>query len=157
MIGITLLTMLISTSPQVERDMVAIQDRKFHISGLYCDDKVCETAARPIADWLEFDKAANAHILAKTVQLPDDWAFMLNCRVSRDRLRSCYLTDHNNRPTTGLQIALDLTHRIKLTRSRRRFPRAIVNVDYEVGGCPSWYCIPTPVPQAPPPPPAGNQ
>lgn len=157
MIGITLLTMLIASSSQVEMDKEAIQDRKFQIVGLYCDDKVCETAPRPITDWLKFDKDANGQIFAKAPLLSEGWAFTLNCRVSRDRLRSCYLTDHFGRQTTGLQIALDLTHRIKLGRAPRQFPRANVNIAYEVGGCPSWYCIPTPVPSAPPPPPTGGR
>ena len=153
MIGITLLTVLNAPSPQVAMNIAAIQDRNFQIVGLFCDDNVCETAPRPIKDQVRFDRAANKDLLAKVIKLPEGWSFTLNCKVSRDRLKSCYLTDHFGRSTAGLRIAIDLSHRLRLSRAPRQFARAIINVAYEVSGCPTWYCIPTPAPPAPPAPP----
>jgi len=147
MIGSTLLAMIMGFSPQNKPELDAIQNRTFNIVGFFCDDKICETVPRPITDTLRFDEDANKQLLAHATQLPDDWAFTFNCGIKRDRLRSCYLTGQHNRATTGLAIALKLVGQVRLAHTNHQYPRAIVDVAYEVGGCPSWFCVPTPPPK----------
>lgn len=148
----TVLLALLSASLSFEEEKTgAITSPNFYVLGFYFDDTTCETAPRPLSGVVRFDRPGSEKVLDKAEKLAESWDLTFNCLVKRERLRSCYLTDHGDRPTTGLATALRITQRLKITGMREGSPRAIVIISYDNGECPSWSCVATPAPVQPPP------
>jgi hypothetical protein len=134
-----------------ETNVEFLQNRKFSISGFYCDDPICEDYPRRLAHALRFDESANKSLLDHAQHLSESWRILLNCAVRNDRLEACHLASEQGYSSIGAPLALQMAARVVLATAVRKSPRAIVSVDYEAGDCPYWYCSPTP------PPPAAKQ
>ena len=148
----TLILSVAAIAPYGETSPEAAQDRAFNITGFYCDDAVCETVPRPIGKSLIFDQDANKLLFEDTVRRHKNWNVTLNCALDHQRLGRCRLADQPGNSSVGVPIAIQLAKRLRLIEVESNSPRAIVTISYEVGGCPSWYCVPTPAPPPPPPP-----
>lgn len=147
-----LISALILTAGLTDRIAETIENPTVHILGFYCADRLCEIAPRPIGGSLAFDPRASAAVLAEAPRSEDRWTFVLNCKVGRDRINDCRLTDWPENGKERRIVALRMARRIRLVDVDRTSPRAIVTIEYDSGPCPAWRCAPTP---APPPSPAG--
>ena len=148
----TLILTVAAIAPHGETSPEAAQDRAFNIVGFYCADAVCETVPRPIGRSLKFNQDANKTLFKNVVRHDENWNVTLNCAIDHQRLGRCRLAGQPGNSIVGVPIALQLAKRLKLIEVDSKSPRAIVMISYETGGCPSWYCVPTPAPQPLPPP-----
>lgn len=152
MIGILLALLSAPLSPG-EEEMDAIITRNFYVLGFYCDDTICETAPRPLSGVVRLDRPGTEKVLAKAEKRAGRWSITLNCAVKRERLRSCYLTDHGGGRAIGLSVGMKISRQLRLFGNLQQSPRVILKIDYDNGDCPPWACV---IDQGPPPlPPVG--
>ena len=149
MIAFVLVAISAVSQVPAESGARALQDRNFWIGGFFCRGDGCEAYPRRLGADLRFAGSAHGSLFDSTDHLTQSWSVRLDCAVSRDRLKACRVVDPSDRVIGAVAISRELIGRARLSAPAASGMRAIVDVRYEPGSCPSWQCVPTP-----PPPPA---
>jgi hypothetical protein len=118
-----------------------LQDRSFEIMGWFCSDVGCEQQPRIFDDNITFVEKDFHNLINSIKHESFSWSATLDCVVSHDRLKVCKLVDNKPGHTEGANVAMSLAEAVHLSLKNRSGTRAIIAIDYEVGGCPRWFCV----------------
>jgi hypothetical protein len=149
-IGLALGTILAVSQVPPESGPITLQDRNFRIGGFFCRGKGCESYPRRLGPDLRFAGDPHGRMFDGVDHLTQSWSVMLDCAVARDRLRACRVVGPSDGVIGAATLARQLIRRVRLSAPAAGGTRAIVDIWYEPGNCPSWQCVPTPPPPPPP-------
>lgn len=156
MILAALLVALLAPVIQEQSGADQLDDRSFYIIGWYCNSEGCLSNPRRLSKNVRFDPVRSKSSLAKAKHLTAGWSVTLNCKVMRDRLKTCRVEDDSTGSKEAEIVAIKIAQSIytEVTPEARRSggARAIISIEYAKGDCPPWHC--TIIPPPPPPPPA---
>jgi len=106
----------------------------------------------PVRSYLRFKGSASAKGFDRAKKLTESWSVMLDCAIERGRFTKCEVSDDTVGSIEARNVALKLAEsfRVQYENAGRRSvrPHAIVSIQYETGGCPSWTCTVIPEPAA---------
>ncbi|WP_242151732.1 hypothetical protein [Sphingomonas sp. BAUL-RG-20F-R05-02] len=154
LLSLPALALLIAVPSQVPEGFESLQDSSFPVTGWLCGGDGCKATPRHLEAALLFSQRSSHGVFERAEKTETDWGVTLDCVVSRTRLKSCRVVDEPYGASRGLAIAMKLAEAVRLRPGVSGSSRAIISVNYEIGGCPSWFCVRHPF--APPPPPAAT-
>lgn len=158
MIASLLLAALMALAAPFGDEAETVQNRSFYAIGWPCDGEGCQSNPRQLGPNLRFKLPASQKGFDRAKKLDQTWSVMLDCAIVRDRLAKCAVADDTVGSVEAQSIALGLADFFRVQSenadNKSSKSRAIINVEYQTGDCPSWMCtmIPAPVPPPPTPP-----
>lgn len=160
MITSLVLAAVAASTPHADDLSETVQNRSFYAIGWSCNGEGCRSNTRQLGPNLRFKVSESTKGFDSVKMLTETWSVMLDCTVVRDRLAKCEVVDDAPSSREARNTALKLSNffRVQSEYAGRRSirPHAIVSIQYETGGCPSWACTVIPEPAPPPPPPAST-
>lgn len=150
-VSLLLAALAASTSP-ADALSETVQDRSFYVTGWPCNGEGCQSNPRQLGPNLRFKGSASAKGFDHAKKLTESWSVMLDCAIERGRFAKCEVSDDTVESIEARNVALKLAEsfRVRYENAGRRSvrPHAIVSIQYETGGCPSWTCTVIPEPAA---------
>lgn len=141
MIGLGTLALALIIQPSNFASIEGVENRNFQVLGWRCVGADCDpTPHRRLHEPLHFADWPSKQAIDRAKHLKADWSVILNCAVSRGQLRSCKVDDHDSE-SQGVEISLKLAGALKLAADEPKSGRAIIMVNYETSGCPTWFCV----------------
>lgn len=157
MIASLLLAALTALAAPAGDGSETVQNRSFYAIGWACDGEECQSNPRQLGPNLRFKLPASQKGFDRARKLDQTWSVMLDCAIVRDRLAKCAVAHDTVGSVEAQSIALKLANFFRVESKnaddKPSRSRAIVNVEYQTGDCPSWMCTMIPAPAPPPPAP----
>jgi len=160
MIASLLFAALAASAASTHEKSETVQNRSFYAIGWPCDGRGCQSNPRELGPNLIFKVPPSNAGFDRAKKLGQSWGVVLECAVVVDRLVKCKVADDSvgSEEARGVALGLVSFFRLQPENSGRKATksRAIVDIMYQTGDCPSWTCTitpaPVPIPPAPTPP-----